>query len=173
MKEVAKRLYQKFVSSPKVETENYMPLGLEPYCTLYGSRLWGGATEKSDVDLLASSKDLPDMTAILEDTGVAYKVVQGSYDSIPKDITFSLNGYPYQIALLEDDKNLDMHKTIIKIITALSEDKKHGKKLRKHRGIRVTYFDTLHSFFAYNWKTKKLPTDLRKFIEKNYPEFSI
>lgn len=79
-----------------------LPERIRPFVKPFGSRIWGGATAQSDIDLLANTKDLNEFAKILDSYFIEYRTssliysmmnykITFTYESIPIDVSFTSN----------------------------------------------------------------------------------
>jgi predicted nucleotidyltransferase len=162
-----KYLFSKYFS-PKIPTENYIIPELSHLCTLFGSRLWGGYTKDSDVDLVAYEKDVDFILNTLDSMDIPYKASKETYTGVVTTITFYANNLKYSISLVQEKDNFNAYLVAIPITTKyFKENPSHAydKKIRK------TVFMSVFDLVRYNYNY--LSTDLQKFLQTNYPELLI
>lgn len=157
-----KYLWQKLVS-PRMELKDYNIPELVPYCTLFGSRLWGGATRKSDVDFVLAEKDIAVVAATLTSLGINPKIRTSLYEGTEEAVEFTLNGLNYSLTVFED-RHVDKVKECIVIATEFF--KEHPIYTTSKESRAKVFTSLVVSYETYD-------TNMGKFLKKNYPEFLV
>ncbi len=136
----------------------------------FGSRVWGGASRKSDYDFMVDMDNYNKLQDLFDISGIKYKVDSGgSYSELEIGLGYIINtrlcGNKIQICLPRSN-NVEKFKRCIDMMTEYSKIEDMS-----HRVDRYHHFD-LFMYIVKN-KTQTLDVKLNKFMEEKYPEYLI
>ena len=160
-------LFYKLKPKEKRLKPHYIIEGLRPYCTLFGSRLWGGATNKSDVDLLASTTYLNSIKNVLEDCNISYKTHTAQYNFEIVQLDFIYDGLLYSISLSDYEEHI-AQKQAIQLTTCFFE--KHPENVNR-KWYRKEVFEAMLLVVYKN--ASKLPKEIEIFFQEEFPELLV
>ena len=148
--------------------DNYnLPLILTSYLTLAGSRVWGGATKSSDVDLFANYDDLVTIKSLLKQNDILFNTKSTFYELSETTIEFTLNGLLFQISFFDNTKYPHIVNTVnIMTTTAFMYHVRIPNKKS-----RQDIFTSIYSYLT-NPNTDLHPIILQ-VIKTRYPELLI
>jgi len=134
----------------------------------FGSRVWGGATKKSDYDYVITFQNWKILGATLNANKVKYKSTSRYRDimRINDTIDITINSKHYQLSLITSQNDFKKFVRTINLMTDYCKNKDINKKSTRHK-----LFEAFHTFIRTGKRT--LDPSVNKFIETSYPELLI
>lgn len=151
---------------PPTLTVPELPERLRPYVTPFGSRVWGGATETSDLDLLVSIDNYQEVCEILDSYLIDYTRTNVIYSMMISKLTFIYEGIKFELSFTDQPSMF----TAVEIAGAFLKTRKPTEYC--DRNFRVNVFESLTSFLKHG-KTFGYEADLFAFVKQHYPEVCV
>lgn len=142
-----------------------LPERIRPFVKPFGSRVWGGATEQSDTDLLANTKDLNEFAKILDSYLIEYRTSSITYSMMDYKITFTYEAVPIDVSFTSNPSL----STAVDIATAYLKTCKPTEYC--DRNFRIEVFERLVKICKGAGAIGSHP--IYKFVQLHNPELLI
>lgn len=143
-----------------------LPERLRPYVTPFGSRVWGGATETSDLDLLISNNNYQEVREVLDTYLIDYTHTNVAYSMMISKLTFIYEGIKLELSFTDQPSLF----TAVEITGAFLKTRNPTEYC--DRNFRVRVFESLVGLLKHG-KISDYKSDLFTFVKQHYPEICV